>query len=311
MTQLEVELKTTPVKQPTVLTIGVFDGVHLGHLSLIAETIKQAKTSGYSSGVITFTRHPRLVLGKHKELPYLTSFEQRIKLLKAAGIDHVISLSFSEELAALTADDFIGSLRKHLSMKGLVIGSDFALGKGRKGTAEILRAMGKEFGFSVTIVPPQVKYGHTVSSTLIRKAMAESDMKQVHELLGRCFSLEGRVIKGEGRGAALGIPTANLELAPDQALPADGVYATMANIKGKALPSITNIGTRPTFGIGERTVETHLLDFNDQLYGDMLEIAIIKQIRPEEKFATVEALKAQIKLDILKARHIFVKAECI
>jgi riboflavin kinase/FMN adenylyltransferase len=195
-------------------------------------------------------------------------------------------------------------------MKGLVIGPDFALGKGREGNIESLKALGEALGFSVTVVPPRLKNGHKVSSTLIRKAMAESDMKKVHDLLGRCFSLEGRVVTGEGRGAKLGIPTANLEVAPDQALPADGVYATVAFVQGKSVPAITNIGTRPTFGAGRRTVETHVLDFDGQLYGSILEIAIIEQIRPEEKFASADALKTQIAKDILKARQILMKTEC-
>lgn len=293
-----------------ILTIGVFDGVHLGHQALISETITQAKDGGYLSGIVTFAGHPRLVLGMHKELPHLTSLEQRLRLLKGTGINHVISLTFTEELASLPAGDFVRLLIKHLSMKGLVVGPDFALGKDREGNIESLNKMGEDLGFSVTVVPPRLKNGHKVSSTIIRKAMAESDMKKVHDLLGRCFSLEGRVVKGEGRGAVLGIPTANLEVAPDQALPANGVYATVAFVEGESISAITNIGTRPTFGTGHRTVETHLLDFSGQLYGDMIEIAIIEQIRPEAKFTSADALKTQIKADILKARQILNKTDC-
>lgn len=290
-----------------VLTIGVFDGVHLGHQALISEVIRQAKDSGALSGVVTFAGHPRQVLGKHKELPHLTSLDQRIRLIEGNGVDHVIKLTFTRELASLPATDFIRQLVKHLILTGLVVGPDFALGKGREGNIEALKAMGEKLGFRVTVVPPRLINGHKVSSTLVRKAMAESDMTRVHDLLGRYFSLEGRVVRGEGRGASLGIPTANLEIAPDQALPADGVYATIACVNDKPVPSITNIGTRPTFGVGRRTVETHLLDFQDQIYGHQLEIAIIEQIRPEEKFATVDELLIQIKGDIAKARRILEK----
>jgi len=310
MTQLETELGEVKPERPMVLSIGVFDGVHLGHRALIAETVRQARETGALAGMVTFAGHPRQVLGKHKELPHLTSLEQRVRLLESAGVDRVITLSFTNELASLPASDFIELLIKHLSMKGLVIGPDFALGKGREGNIETLKTLGKKLGFQVTVVRTLLKNGHKVSSTIIRKAMAESDMARVHDLLGRYFSLEGQVVKGEGRGASLGIPTANQEIAPNQALPADGVYATIACVEGKPVPAITNIGTRPTFGAGRRTVETHLLDFSGHLYGRQLEIAIIEQIRPEEKFATAAELLAQIKDDITKARQILEKTGC-
>lgn len=310
MTQLQDEFKSTVPKTPTVLTVGVFDGVHLGHRSLLRETVRQAKDLGFASGAVTFTGHPRLVLGKHRELPHLTSLDQRIKFIKAMGIDHVICLTFSEELASLTAEQFVALLVKHYSLRGLVIGPDFALGRDRSGNAALLKKLSQEKGFSLTVVAPETSNGINISSTLIRQAMARSDMQSVHKLLGRCFTLEGRVIKGEGRGTILGIPTANLAIAEDQALPADGVYASTAVITGRRFPAITNIGTRPTFGAGQRTVETHILDLTAQLYGDILEIAIIDQIRPELKFESAEALKDQIKVDITKARAILAKAGC-
>lgn len=310
MTQLQDEFKSVDLNQPTVLTVGVFDGVHLGHQALLRETVKQAKGLGFASGAVTFTSHPRLVLEKHTELPLLTSVDQRIKLIKAVGIEHVICLTFSKELAALSAEQFIGLLINHCSMRGLVVGPDFALGRDRIGNAEVLNKMGINKGFSVTTVLPETMKGFNISSTLIRQAMALSDMRMVHELLGRCFTLEGRVIKGEGRGTDLGIPTANMAIADDQALPADGVYASKALISGNYCPAITNIGTRPTFGTGNRTVETHILDFTARLYDDILEIAIIDQIRPEIKFESAEALKCQIKVDISKAKTILAKAEC-
>jgi riboflavin kinase / FMN adenylyltransferase len=311
VTQLETELAAVKVTRPMVLTIGVFDGVHLGHQALIAEAVKQAKEHGLISGVVTFAGHPRLVLGKHKELPHLTSIEQRIQLIKAEGIDEVIKLTFNQELASLPAAEFIKLLVHNLKMKSLVIGPDFALGKGREGDISSLKALGVKLDFAVTVVPPLLKGGYRVSSTRIRKAMAESKMSKVHELLGRYFSLEGTVVKGEGRGATLGIPTANIEISPDQALPADGVYATLACIEGKTISSITNIGTRPTFGGGHRTVETHILDYSCDLYDHRLEIAIIEQLRPEKKFATSDELLRQIKDDITKTSQILKKMGCL
>lgn len=312
VTKLENEFVSAGIEQPSVLTVGVFDGVHLGHKALIDETIRQAQIKGYTSGVITFTGHPRLVLGKHRELPHLTTLPKRLELLRQTGINKVISLTFSEELAALSAADFISLAIKYLSMKVLVIGPDFALGKNREGNADTLKAIGDEMGFTVTVVSPEYKNGQKISSTLIRKAMAESDMQKVHDLLGRCFTLTGTVVHGEGRGTKLGIPTANLEIAHDQALPADGVYAGWAEIKDRKIPAITNIGTRPTFGPGQRTVETHLIDYggDQSLYGQQMEVAIIEQIRPEQKFSSAESLKVRIKKDISEARRILEKVEC-
>lgn len=292
------------------LTIGVFDGVHLGHQALMAETLRQAKENNFLSGVVTFAGHPRQVLGKHIDLPHLTSLEKRIRLIKETGVDAVVVLTFTKELASVPAEDFLSLLREYLKLNSLVIGPDFALGKGREGNVDSIKVIGDKIGFKVTVVPPLAKSGSKVSSTRIRKAMAESNMASVHDLLGRYFSLEGTVVKGDGRGATIGIPTANIEVPVDQALPADGVYATIACLNGKSMPSITNIGTRPTFGGRQRTIETHLLEFKGDLYGLSLEIAIIEQIRPEKKFASANELISQINRDIAKARQILKKTGC-
>ena len=310
MTQLEKELETVNSERAAVITIGVFDGVHIGHQALIAETMRQAKEHGFESGVVTFAGHPRQVLDKHKDLAHLNSLEQRLRFIKELGVDQVIALTFSNELASLSAEEFIRLLVKHLKLKSLVIGPDFALGKGREGNVASLKALGEQLSVKVTVVPPVLRNGHKVSSTMIRTALAESKMATVHELLGRYFSLEGTVVRGEGRGATLGIPTANIEITPDQALPADGVYATVACIEANAIGSVTNIGTRPTFGGGQRTVETHLLDYAGDLYGQRLEIAIIEQIRPEKEFGSVDELLVQIKDDINKTRKVLKKTGC-
>lgn len=189
VTKLEKELGTVEATRAMTLTIGVFDGVHLGHRALIAKTIAKAKRNGFSSGVVTFAGHPRLVLGKNADLPHLTNIEQRIRLIKETGVDRVIVLTFTKELASLSAEDFMGLLVNHLKLKSLVIGPDFALGKGRGGDIESLKTIGIKLGFEVTVIPPLLKNGGKVSSTRIRKAMAESKMARVHDLLGRFFSL--------------------------------------------------------------------------------------------------------------------------
>lgn len=311
LTDLFEELKSARIEQPTVLTIGVFDGVHLGHQALLAETVRRSRTSGLIPVAVTFTGHPRLVLGRHSELPHLTSLEQRLSLLRRHGIDHVVTLTFSAELASMPADAFIHLLLEHLSMRHLIIGPDFAMGRDRSGNVTFLTQLSQTEGFGLTVVPPVIVDGERVSSTLIRRAIADSDMKRVRKLLGRCFALEGPVVHGEGRGSSLDIPTANLKIDDNQALPADGVYASRTRVDNEFHFSVTNVGTRPTFGVGHRAVETHLLDYSGNLYGRHLEIAIIEKIRPECKFETPEVLIKQIRSDIAAARRILAEADCL
>ena len=289
--------KLSPRKE-MLLTIGVFDGVHLGHKHLISKLKELARKQGSLSGVITFSQHPQEVLSPKTRLPSLTGLEQRIALLEDEGVDIVIPLPFTPQLANLSPQQFLSLLKEYLNMKGLVVGPDFALGKNRQGNADALRRLGKEMGFSITVVPPMTIDGEVVSSTAIRKALAEGDMKQVQKLLGRPFSLKGRVVSGDKRGARLGFPTANLEAAPGQALPAGGVYACRAHINGRSYSAMTNIGSRPTFGGGEQLIEVYLLDYQGDLYGRELAIDIIERLRDEKKFDTPEQLKKQIAEDV-------------
>ncbi|MFH0914697.1 MAG: bifunctional riboflavin kinase/FAD synthetase [Chloroflexota bacterium] len=286
------------------VTIGVFDGVHLGHKQLLSRLKELAAQKNLLTGVITFRQHPQEVLSPHKPLPCLTSLEQRIELIKAAGIDTVIPLSFTPEMANLTAREFVSLLKKYLRLKWLVIGPDFALGREREGSAAALSQLGKEMGFGVTAVPPMKIKGEVVSSTVIRKALAEGDMSKVRRLIGRPFRLKGTVVAGVGRGTGLGFPTANIQPKPELALPGDGVYATLAYVGDKTYPSVTNIGKRPTFKEKGRTIEAHLLDFQGDLYGQKLTLEVVERIRGEQRFASAEELQQQIKLDIEKAREI-------
>jgi len=299
---VEQELGKFPPQKDILLTIGVFDGVHLGHKHLISRLKELARKQGYLSGVITFSQHPREVLSPQTRLPSLTGIEQRIALLQDEGVDIVIPLPFTPQLAALSPKQFLTLLKEYLKMKGLVIGPDFALGKDRQGDIDALRRLGKEMGFSVTVVPPMTMDGEIVSSTAIRKALAEGDMKRVQKLLGRLFRLQGRVVTGDRRGRELGFPTANLEVAPGQALPAGGVYACRAYIEDKSYSAMTNIGSRPTFGGGKQLIEVYLLDYNGDLYGHELAIDIIERLRDEKKFDTAEQLKEQIAEDIKQGK---------
>jgi len=302
--QIEEELAGLSPKKDMVLTIGVFDGVHLGHKYLISQLKEHARQQNLLSGVVTFRQHPQEVLAPQTKLSFLTDLAERTNLLKNEGVEAVITLSFTRELAQLSTHQFISLLKKYLRMRGMVVGPDFALGRNREGTIDALRALAQDMDFTVTVVPPIMINGEVVSSTAIRNALADGNMKKVHTLIGRLFSLHGRVISGAGRGIKLGFPTANLDINPEQALPAAGVYATRAYIDDKAYHSMTNIGNRPTFGGNERTVEVYILDYHSDLYGHELRIDVIEQLRSEKQFDTADELKKQIAEDIKQGRAI-------
>jgi riboflavin kinase/FMN adenylyltransferase len=300
----EEELAAFSPEKDTLLTIGVFDGVHRGHQRLIAELLKQATQRHLLSGVVTFRQHPEDILTPGKILPFLTDIETRMKLLRDEGVDFIAPLSFTIRLAELSARQFISLLQKQLKMRGLIIGPDFALGKRREGDIESLRKLGQEMDFSLTIVPPLKINGEIVSSTTIRKAMADGDMKKVCELTGRYFSLYGRVVTGARRGESLGFPTANLDINSGQALPPDGVYAGLARVNGKVYQSMTNIGKNPTFSNAQRTIETFLLDYSGDLYGRELSVEFVARLRDEKKFKNADELKKQLNEDMERGRII-------
>ena len=300
---VEEELTRFSPERDTLLTVGVFDGVHLGHKHLISKLLEEAKRN-LLSGVVTFQEHPEKLLSPRTKLPLLNDIEERISLLKNEGVDIIIPLSFTAELAHLSAHQFVGLLQKHLRMRGMVIGPDFALGKDREGDTDTLRKLGQTMNFSVTVVPPLVINGEVVSSTAVRKALADGDMGKVQELTGRPFSLQGTVVTGAGRGVGLGFPTANLAITPERALPPDGVYASLTHIDGKAYQSMANIGKCPTFGGCERTVEAYLLDYQGDLYGREIKIDIVARLRDERKFDTGEELKQQVAEDVRQGKAV-------
>jgi len=305
--QVEKELDQAKPGKETVLTIGVFDGVHLGHQHLLTHLRNEAQRRNFLSGVVTFQSHPRAMLSPDSKLLWLSDLDTRTDLLRGVGIDVIVALTFTPQLAQLTAREFIQMLADYLSMRGLVIGPDFALGKNREGDAERLHVLGQEMGFTVESVSPLVLDGAVVSSSAIRQALIQGDMLQVEKLFGHPFSLSGQVVPGDKRGRVLGFPTANLDINPEQALPGDGVYATITYIAHEPLPSITNIGVRPTFGGGRRLVETCLLDYKGQLQGQKLRIDLLDKLRDERHFDNAEELKAQIAKDIEQARMILDK----
>jgi riboflavin kinase/FMN adenylyltransferase len=301
---VEEELLRLSPKKDMLLAIGVFDGVHLGHKYLLSQLTERARQQDLLSGVVTFRQHPQELLSPQTRLPFLTDLAERTNLLKNEGVEAIITLSFTSELAQLSARQFIDLLKRYLRMRGLVVGPDFTLGRNQEGNIDNLRTLGQDMNFTVTVIPPLMINGEVASSTAIRNALANGDMKKVLNLAGRPFSLNGRVTSGAGRGLELGFPTANLDIIPEQALPADGVYATWAYINGKVYQSMTNVGKKPTFGGNQRTVEVYVLDYHCDLYGRELKVDIMAQVRSEERFGTVDELKKQITEDIKQGRAI-------
>ncbi|MFH0846992.1 MAG: bifunctional riboflavin kinase/FAD synthetase [Chloroflexota bacterium] len=301
---VEQELARIAPDRDMLLSIGVFDGVHLGHKKLLAELTRCAREQELQSGVITFKEHPEKSFHPETRISYLTDLAERVSLLKSAGVDRVIVLSFTRELAGMSAERFVSLLTRYLKMRGLIIGSDFALGRKREGTAEVLKELGEKMGFAVSVVPPAVISGEVVSSTAIRNALLQGDVEKVTRFTGRPFSLKRRVQSGAGRGGKMGFPTANLEIDPEQALPKDGVYATLAETGGKSYRSLTYIGERPTFNGGSRSVEVYIIDYKGDLYGKELKVSFIQHLRDDKKFASAQELEMQIAEDIKKGKAV-------
>ncbi len=303
--QVDDELAQFSPPRETLLTIGVFDGVHLGHKFLISKLVNLAASQNLLSCVVTFRQHPRDLLYPKNKLLFLCSLAEREQLLKNEGVDIVAALSFNREVAKLSARDFVNLLKKNLKMRGLVIGPNFTLGRNREGNTDVLRSLGAEMGFSVTIVAPKIIDGEVASSTVIRQALADGDMEKVTRLLGRPFSLRGKVVTGEHRGTGMGFPTINLKVDARMAIPPDGVYATRAYIGGQEFQAMTDIGKRPTFGDdNERTIESFILNYNQDIYGKEVKIEIIQRLRGDKKFDSVEELKKQIAEDVKRGAAI-------
>ena len=288
----------------TVLTIGTFDGVHVGHQRLLGRLNGMAASGGLLSGVLTFRNHPRLVLNPEVRLPYITTLEERVALLQAQGVDLVISVDFTRELSLLKASEFVALLSGSLKMQGLVVGPDFALGHRREGDLPTLKRLEGELGFWVEAVDPVLKGESVIKSSVIRSLITQGDVETSGGMLGRRYSLTGLVVEGERRGRTLGFPTANLALDPDLVIPADGIYATWAVVDGRRHQAATCIGVRPTFGPGQRMVEAFILDFGDEIYGKPVTLEFAQRLRDEWAFDSAEALIDQMKVDVEQARAV-------
>ncbi len=287
----------------TVLTIGVFDGVHRGHQRLLRCLMELAGTS-YTPAVLTFINHPLSVLRPGSDIGCITPPETKINLIRDQGINLVVGLDFTPELAQVTAEEFTSILVEEMHMKGLVAGPDSTIGRDRQGDFQFLKERGKELGFWIESVEPVVFDGDLVKSRRIRSALAEGNVYGGARLMGRKFSLQGTVITGHRRGRTLGFPTANLDLALGLALPGDGIYATWAIIDGERFPSATSIGVRPTFDLTERLVEVFIIDFDDDIYGKRMDVEFVTKVRDQETFSGVDALIEQMDRDVENCRAV-------
>jgi riboflavin kinase/FMN adenylyltransferase len=305
--EIEQELANMTPHGETLLTIGVFDGVHAGHRYLLKGLQQQAAEKNLLSGVVTFNPHPQSVLHPDDQLPWLSSLEDRVTIFQQLGLNIVAVLTFTPKVAQLSAWDFISLLKKYLKMRGIIVGPDFALGRGAQGNINLLRTLGDEMEFTIEIIPPYTINGEVVSSTIIRQALLQGDMKRVEKLMGRRFYLRGKVITSDKRGRLLGFPTANLDTKPQQALPDNGIYATITEVDGKQFPSATNIGSRPTFGDGGKMVESHLLNYEGSLYGKEIRVEFVQKLRDEQRFPSSEELKTQIGKDVRKVEALLAK----
>jgi riboflavin kinase/FMN adenylyltransferase len=291
--------------QASCATIGNFDGVHLGHQKLIARVRDRARILNIPSVVITFDPHPLRVLVDKKTPPFITLAEQKLELISKLGVDYVLCLKFTKELAALKPEDFVYKyLVQGLKVKELIIGYDYAFGKGRKGNYELLKKLGEKFGFIVEQLPPVMVDGAVVSSTRIRDLVQAGQVWEARKLLGRFYRVQGRVISGQKRGGPLlGFPTANICL-KDELFPKTGVYAVWVEVLGQIKPGVANIGYNPTFGNDYLSVEAHILDFKQNIYNQDIKVHFVQRLRSEKKFSGLDALKKQIRADIELGRKI-------
>lgn len=288
-----------------VLTIGNFDGVHRGHQTLFARVKEWADRIGGESIVITFHPHPLQVLAPGNGPLFITPHERKLDLIEHSGIDVVIVIPFSREFAKLTARDFVRKiLVETVGAKGIVVGYDYRFGHGREGDIEMLKKFGEEFGFQVDTVSGIEMDGLVVSSTAIRNLIGEGDLREASRLLGRPYEITGLVVEGRSRGGRLlGFPTANIRLA-SQARPKTGVYVVEVEVEGKVHGGAANLGYNPTFQNTELSLEVHIFDFNEDIYGKMITVRFIDRLRSEKRFASVEELAQQIQADVQKAREV-------
>ena len=287
-----------------LVTIGSYDGLHLGHQEIIKRVIERARGEGGEAVVLTFEPHPVKVLHPQAHFPLITSYRKKMMLLERFGVDCTINLPFTKVRAQMSAEEFIKEIvQERIAPRWLVVGFNFTFGKNRTGTPDELKKMGTHLGFAVEIVPPYTVNGEVVSSTRIRELIKEGSIKEANRMLGWDFIIMGKVIHGHARGKGLGFPTANLEITSDL-YPKKGVYAATVIQEGKTYHGVVNIGTNPTFEDKEFAVEVFLFNYQGDLYGKELWVALVDRVRDEETFPSPDALVHQIEKDVHRAKEI-------
>lgn len=294
--------------QNSYLTIGVFDGVHRGHRQIIDKLVEDAHKNNSPAVILTFDPHPASVL-TNKQIRLLTTPDERAQILFSLGVDTVITQRFTSDLSTVSAIDFMTRLKTHLGLSHLLIGYDFALGKGREGNAPRLTEIGKDLNYSVEVIPALSENEKIISSTEIRNFISTGEITQANNLLGYHYPLSGVVVHGAGRGKQINFPTANIDYPPHKATPSNGIYAGWATLGKEKFMAATSIGFNPTFTPERQiqSVEAYLLDFERDIYGEKLKLDFVTRLRNEEKFNSIEALIDQIGKDVNQTREILMK----
>lgn len=293
------------------VTVGSFDGVHLGHQAVLKEIHRRAGSAGRASVLVTFDPHPLEVVNPEAAPPLLTTGPERLEILAQSPLDYVLLLRFDRHLAGLTPEEFVKEvLLQRCAVRELVIGHDHGFGRGRSGDVETLRRLGVSYGFDVDVVDPVDFGGQHVSSSRIRRAVAGGDLTSAAAMLGRPYGVIGRVGQGERRGRLLGVPTINLgELSPRKLLPPDGVYAVRVEWRGGRAGGMMNQGPRPTFDDGRRLLEAHIFGFDGNLYGEWVRIEWVERLRDIERFDSVDQLKKQLQRDRARALAVLAQSQ--
>ena len=290
--------------KPPIVTLGNFDGVHKGHQKVLKTVKDRAKRLRLPSAVYTFEPHPLKIVAPHKSPPLLTALKEKMKLIKASGIDYLILARFTKEFASRHPGEFVEDvLLKQLKAKEVWVGHDYAFGKGRTGTIEYLKELGKKFGFKVSVIPACKKGGVIISSSKIREYIRHGKVKEAAVFLGRSYAVSGKVVKGRNIGKHLGFPTANIEI-HNELIPKDGIYAVRVLLGNQIYKGAANIGFAPTFHIKKRAVEVHIINFKQNIYGKKLKIEFIQRLRGEKIFKSADGLAIQIKRDVDKVKKI-------